>query len=57
MTELNPCPICGNPPTLIEDKYANSKWRIVCNNSNHRVIVYGSTEEEAVNRWNQGDKL
>ena len=52
MTELKPCPFCGNSdPLLIE----NGHWpiEIHCRNWNCMAMVVDEVKEDAIRHWNR----
>lgn len=58
---LEPCSVCGKTHTeLIDVIYPlnreQTKWNVYCNNTLGGCgrIVYGTTEQEAIARWNIG---
>lgn len=58
--ELKPCPFCGAEArarfaTLGEEQYTivNGHFYTVCECSNYCVKIVGTTEEEAIKKWNR----
>ena len=53
MTELKPCPFCGEKPTIWQN--ASKLWNVACDSDNCEILPYGvnfKTETEAINAWN-----
>jgi hypothetical protein len=60
--QINPCVVCGKDWSndLIDTVYpcdrTRTRWNVVCqiHNTGCGRIVYGKTEQQAIERWNEG---
>lgn len=51
MTELKPCPVCGNPLISITTK--DYKYQVECPNCGLKTPVFWRDYDKAVEAWNQ----
>lgn len=52
MSELKPCPFCGETKSFGLGKY-NERWRVVCNNCDAEGPNYNETKQQAIDAWNK----
>ena len=54
MTELKPCPVCGN--ALISITTKDYKYQVECPNCGHKTPVFWRDYDKAIEAWNRKEK-
>lgn len=55
--EPRPCQCCGEDPAIVRTRTGPAPWRVTCPwlDCDEHASAYGSTEREAIDKWNRGE--